>query len=66
MFQANMKQQAFVVKYFRNNTFNDLTIVSNPVYSWIFTYVYGMDNVLSDYRDILFNGISTHNVLLIA
>jgi Dolichyl-phosphate-mannose-protein mannosyltransferase len=58
---------AFVVKYLRNNTIdNDLTIISNPVYSWIFKYVYGMDNVLSDYRDILFNPISTHNVLLIA
>ena len=51
---------AFVVDYFRDTAINkDLTVVSSPVFSWIFIYVYGMNNVLSDYRDLLFNPIPT-------
>jgi hypothetical protein len=42
------------------------TIVSSPVYSWIFKYVFHRENISSDYRDLLYNPIRTDNILLIA
>ena len=45
---------------------NDTTIISSPVYSWIFKYVFNMTDVLPDYRTLLFYPISTDKTLLIA
>ena len=30
---------------------NDITLVSNPAYSWIFKYIYGMDNALNEFNN---------------
>jgi hypothetical protein len=35
----------------KNNNNNDVTIISGPVYSWIFKYIFGNDHVFSHYRD---------------
>ncbi len=45
---------------------NNTTIVSSAVYSWIFTYVYHMTDVLPDYRTLLFHPMPTNHVLLVA
>lgn len=42
------------------------TIVSSPVYSWIFIYVFDKEHTLTDYRDLLFYPIETRNMLLIS
>lgn len=59
---------AYVIQNVRNNTLNheNITIVSSPVYSWIFKYVYHMTNILPDYRDVLFYPLPTNHVVLIA
>jgi hypothetical protein len=45
----------------------NLTVISNPIYSWIFKYVFGEDNILSDYRDLIYFPVDTsrNRVLLI-
>jgi Dolichyl-phosphate-mannose-protein mannosyltransferase len=37
----------------------NLTAISNPVYSWIFKYVFDGDHILSDYRDTLYLSLDT-------
>ena len=45
----------------------NLTVISNPVYSWIFKYVFDGDRILSDYRDTLYLPLDTsrNGILLI-
>jgi len=66
---ANVTSQydvaAYVIQKVPYNEKNT-TIVSTAVYSWIFKYVYHMNNVLPDYRDVLFYPIPTNHVILIA
>jgi hypothetical protein len=61
---------AYVLQNVHNNNIssdkNNTTIVSSAVYSWIFTYVYHMTNVLPDYRTLLFHPTPTDHVLLVA
>jgi hypothetical protein len=45
---------------------NNTTIISSPVYSWLFTYVYKMPDVAPDYRYILFHPLYTQKILLIS
>ena len=45
---------------------NNITIVSSPIYSWIFQYVYHMTDVLPDYRTLLYYPTPTNHVLLIS
>jgi 4-amino-4-deoxy-L-arabinose transferase-like glycosyltransferase len=54
---AQLESAAYVSNYLAKST-NHPTVVSNPVYSWIFKYVFNKDNVLSDYRDMLYSSIS--------
>jgi hypothetical protein len=66
---SQFEGMAFVARYLQenNNSGKDsITLISSPVYSWIFYYVFGNDHVFSDYRDILFNPVQTKKVLLIA
>jgi Dolichyl-phosphate-mannose-protein mannosyltransferase len=65
---SQFEAAAFVSEYLRNNdeSYHDITLVSNPVYSWIFTYVYNKDHVFPDYRGPLFAPIQTEMILLIA
>ncbi len=48
------------------NDKNNITIVSSPVYSWIFKYVFHVSDTLTDYRDLLFYPAYTANILLVA
>jgi hypothetical protein len=64
---SQFEAAAFVVKYLQiNNNNNNITIISSPVYSWIFSYIYNSGHVFTDYRDLLFYPIQTKKVLLIA
>ena len=45
---------------------SNITIISSPVYSWLFTYVYKMTDVAPDYRYILFHPTYTEKILLIS
>ncbi|HEY1247668.1 MAG TPA: hypothetical protein VGE97_01650, partial [Nitrososphaera sp.] len=33
-------------------------VISNPVYSWIFRYVFYDENAMSDYRDLLYTSVT--------
>lgn len=65
---SQFQTAAFVTTYLNNdnNKNKNITVASSPIYSWIFNYVYKNDNVLSDYRDILYQPIKTDNILLVA
>jgi hypothetical protein len=45
---------------------NNITIVSSPIYSWVFQYVYHISDVLPDYRALLYYPAPTSHVLLIS
>ncbi|TLX81752.1 MAG: glycosyltransferase [Thaumarchaeota archaeon] len=68
---GQFQSTVFVSTYLKNfeNKFHDkheVTTAASPTYSWIFKYVFGNDNVLFNYRDILYEPIKTDNVLLIS
>lgn len=67
---SQFEATAFVAQYMDDNksidSVNKITIVSSPVYSWIFNYVFHEENVFTDYRDLLFYPIQTEKVLLIS
>lgn len=50
---AQLASAAFVASYLESGT-DDPTVISNPIYSWIFRYVFHNNHVLSDYRDLLY------------
>jgi hypothetical protein len=67
---AQLESAAYVAKYLEGREGGDTanpTVISNPVYSWIFKYVFEKDHILSDYRDIFYFPIDTakSTVLLI-
>jgi 4-amino-4-deoxy-L-arabinose transferase-like glycosyltransferase len=53
---AQLESAAYVSNYLVGST-DDPTVVSNPVYSWIFKYVFNRNHVLSDYRDMLYSPV---------
>ena len=59
---------AFAFKYLQANDNNnsDVTLISSPVYSWIFNYVFNKQHIFSDYRDLLYLPVHTKKILLIA
>ncbi|MDE1826770.1 MAG: glycosyltransferase family 39 protein [Thaumarchaeota archaeon] len=65
---ANISSQveaiAFVAKYADEN--KNATVISSPVYSWIFYYVFHDKNVFADYRDLIYCPIPTKNIVLVA
>lgn len=67
---AQFEAAAYVLQNFHNSNISsdksNTSIVSSPVYSWMFTYVFHVTDTLSDYRAILFHPIPTDKVLLIA
>jgi hypothetical protein len=54
---AQFESAAYVARYLHES--RDITLISNPIYSWIFNYVYDKDHVFSDYRDLLYIPIRT-------
>ncbi len=64
---AQYDAMAYVVQNIHNNKeSNNTTIISSPVYSWIFNYVFHIRDVLPDYRTVLFHPIPTQKILLIS
>jgi hypothetical protein len=63
---AQLESAAYVIRYLEGSA-DDSTVISSPVYSWIFKYVFNMDHVLSDYRDLLYSPVKDHDrrILLI-
>jgi hypothetical protein len=63
---AQIESAAYVSSYLEAST-DEPTVVSNPVYSWIFKYVFNKNYVLSDYRDLLYSPLSDNEgrILLI-
>lgn len=61
---------AYVIQNVHNSNIpkdsNNITIISSPVYSWLFTYVYKIPDVVPDYRYILFHNTYTEKILLIS
>jgi 4-amino-4-deoxy-L-arabinose transferase-like glycosyltransferase len=50
---AQLEAAAYVASYLES-AIDEPTVISNPVYSWIFKYVFNKNHVLSDYRDMLY------------
>jgi hypothetical protein len=68
---AQIESAAYVARYLdqtEDGAAGNPTVVSNPIYSWIFKYVFDKDHVFSDYRDMLYSPVDTakSRVLLIA
>lgn len=68
---AQIESAAYVAGYLdqtEDGAAGNATVVSNPIYSWIFKYVFDKDHILSDYRDMLYFPVDTakSRVLLIA
>jgi hypothetical protein len=59
---AQFEAAAFAAGYAGNET----TIVSSPIYSWIFIYVFDREHSLTDYRDLLFQPVETEKMLIIS
>src|SRR5579864_5291870 len=61
---------AYVVQHVHNSNVpkdsSNTTIISSPVYSWLFTYIYKIPDVTPDYRYILFHPAYTEKILLIS
>jgi hypothetical protein len=67
---AQIESAAYVARYLdgtEDGAAGNLTVVSNPIYSWIFKYVFDKDHIFSDYRDMLYFPVDTakSRVLLI-
>jgi hypothetical protein len=68
---AQIESAAYVARYLdqrEDGAAGNPTVVSNPIYSWIFKYVFDKDYIFSDYRDMLYFPVDTakSRVLLIA
>jgi hypothetical protein len=68
---AQIESAAYVARYLdqtKDGPAGNPTVVSNPIYSWIFKYVFDKDHIFSDYRDMLYFPVDTakSRVLLIA
>lgn len=63
---SQFEAAAFVAKYLQSTNKDNVTLISSPVYSWIFRHIYYSGHVFQDYRDLLFYPIQTKKVLLIA
>jgi Dolichyl-phosphate-mannose-protein mannosyltransferase len=67
---AQIESAAYVARYLdgtEDGAAGNPTVVSNPIYSWIFKYVFDKDHIFSDYRDMLYFPVDTakSRVLLI-
>jgi hypothetical protein len=59
---AQFESTAYVASYLEgkgDEGTQNLTVISNPVYSWILKYIFDKDHVLSDYRDIFYFPVDT-------
>lgn len=59
---SQFKAAAFVANYAGDDT----TIAANPLYTWIFIYVFEKEHSFLDYRDLLFLPVETQKLVLIS
>ena len=59
---AQFEAAAFAAGY----ASGEMTIVSSPIYSWLFIYVFDRAQSFTDYRDLLFYPVETERMLLIS
>jgi Dolichyl-phosphate-mannose-protein mannosyltransferase len=67
---AQLESAAYAASYLERGGgegSGNVTVISNPVYSWIFKYVFDENHILSDYRDTLYLTLDTsrNGILLI-
>jgi len=63
---SQLQTMSYVTKFYQNDKNADYMLISSPVYSWIFTYVYKIDFVLSDYYNYIYQTIKPTKILLVA
>lgn len=44
----------------------DTSIIASPVYSWMYIYVFNVDNTFNDYLDVLYYPILTEKIIVIS
>lgn len=59
---SQFEAAAFVADY----AGDDMTIAANPVYAWLFIYIFDKEYGFADYRDMLFLPVETEKLLLIS
>lgn len=59
---AQFEAAAFAASYADDET----TVAANPVYAWLFVYVFDREHAFSDYRDLLFHPVETEKLLLVS
>lgn len=59
---SQFEAAAFVAGY----AGDDVTIAANPVYAWLFIYVFDKEHSFADYRDLLFLPVETEKLVLIS
>ena len=65
---AQFQTMSYVNKFFQNDKIAAETymLVSSPIYSWIFKYIYKINFVLRDFFDFDYQSIKPEKILLIA
>jgi hypothetical protein len=65
---AQIESAAYVARYldaWGDSATGNLTVISNPIYSWVFKYVFDKEYILSDYRDMLYLPVDTGKTRLL-
>lgn len=62
MTSAQFDAAAFALSIADDNT----SIIANPVYSWMYIYVFQVDNTFRDYLDVLYYPIETEKIIVIS
>ena len=61
---AQTESIAFVSSYLASD--RNATVISSPVYSWIFHYVFHDKHVFADFRDLLYCPVAAKDIVLVA
>lgn len=62
---SEFQATSYVLQHVKNND-NKTTILASPVYSWILSDIFHQKNVLLDYSVVLYQPVTTPNVLLVS
>ena len=44
----------------------DTSIIANPIYSWMYIYIFDVDNTFRDYLDVLYYPIQTEKIVVVS
>jgi len=62
MTSAQLEAAAFALSLVDDNT----SIIANPIYSWMYIYVFDVDNTFRDYLDVLYYPVQTEKIIVIS